>query len=86
MRVKNKSELCFFSCYIGFIWQDFGSRGTAGVTSLRKDQGLLPCWTRPVPAGSKTDPLLAKAEPIGEAGGASVITYLRKGKNAAQQL
>ena len=28
-----------------------------------------------------TDPPLAKAEPISNAGGASVVTYLRKGKN-----
>ncbi|KAK4811066.1 hypothetical protein QYF61_016352 [Mycteria americana] len=35
----------------------------------------------PVPDGSKTDPLLAKAEPVSDADGASMITYLRKGKN-----
>ena len=34
-----------------------------------------------MPAGSKTDPLLAKAEPISDGGSASVITYLRKGKS-----
>ncbi|KAM9590860.1 uncharacterized protein ACIBXB_005909 [Morphnus guianensis] len=33
-----------------------------------------------MPAGSKTDPPLAKAEPISNSGSASVITYLRKGK------
>ena len=31
-------------------------------------------------AGSKTDLLLAKAEPISNSGSASVITYLRKAK------
>ncbi|GAB0207745.1 AN1-type zinc finger protein 5-like [Grus japonensis] len=33
-----------------------------------------------MPAGSKTDPLLAKAEPISDGGSASVITYLRRRK------
>jgi len=32
-----------------------------------------------MPAGSKTDPLLATAEPISDDGSASVIKYLRKG-------
>ena len=34
----------------------------------------------PMSARSKTDPLLAKAEPISDGGSASVITYLRRGK------
>ncbi|KAK4824794.1 hypothetical protein QYF61_019462 [Mycteria americana] len=33
----------------------------------------------PMPAGSKTDPPLAKAEPISNGGSASGITYLRRG-------
>ncbi|GAB0204021.1 epimerase family protein SDR39U1 [Grus japonensis] len=33
-----------------------------------------------MPAGSNTDPPLAKAEPISDSGSASVITYLRRGK------
>ncbi|PKU45778.1 vps10 domain-containing receptor 2 [Limosa lapponica baueri] len=52
----------------------------SGVASVRRDQELLLCWTEPVPAISKTDPPLAKADPVSDAGGASVITYLRKGK------
>ena len=35
-----------------------------------------------MPAGSKTDPPLAKAEPISNSGSASVITYLRKSKRS----
>jgi len=31
-------------------------------------------------AGSKTDPLLAKAEPISDSGRASMVTSLRRGK------
>ncbi|GAB0185856.1 hypothetical protein GRJ2_001050900 [Grus japonensis] len=34
-----------------------------------------------MPAGSKTDPLLAKAEPISDSGSASGITELRTGKH-----
>ena len=38
-------------------------------------------------AGSKTDPLLAKAEPISDGGSASVIAYLRRReKNHPAQL
>jgi len=33
-----------------------------------------------MPAGSKTDPLLAKAKPISDGGGASGITQVRKGE------
>ena len=36
----------------------------------------------PMPAGSKTDPLLAKAKPISSSGSASGITYLRWGKKS----
>jgi len=47
------------------------------VSSCEK---LPPCLIKPVPAGSKMDPLLPKAEPISNGGSASVITYLRKGR------
>jgi len=50
------------------------------VSSVRRHQDLLPCWAQPVPASSKTDPLLAKAEPISDSGDTSVTTHLRKGK------
>ena len=65
---------------IGFLLQDFGSRGAVGVASVTKCRKLPPCPIEPMPARSKTDPLLAKAEPISDGGSASVITYLR-GKN-----
>ncbi|GAB0180080.1 epimerase family protein SDR39U1 [Grus japonensis] len=39
-----------------------------------------------MPAGSKTDPLLAKAEPISDSGSASGITELRRGENNQEQL
>ncbi|GAB0207045.1 epimerase family protein SDR39U1 [Grus japonensis] len=51
------------------------------MASVRRCQKLPPCQTEPVPASSKMDPPLAKAETISNGGSASVITYLRKGKN-----
>jgi len=50
------------------------------VASVRSCEKLLPCLLKPVPAGSKTDPPLAKAEPISDGGSASGITELRKGR------
>ena len=38
-----------------------------------------------MPAGSKMDLLLAKAKPISNSGSASVITYLRRGKEVTVQ-
>ncbi|GAB0205645.1 hypothetical protein GRJ2_003030100 [Grus japonensis] len=38
-----------------------------------------------MPAGSKTDPLLAKAKPISDGGSTSGIMYLRKKKKIRQQ-
>jgi len=48
------------------------------VASLRSCQKLPPCLIKPMPAGSKMDPPLAKAEPISNSGSASMITYLRR--------
>ena len=64
---------------IGFAWQCFGSRGDAEVASVRSCWKLPLCPIEPMPAGSKTDPLLAKAEPIStQSGSASGIMYLRR--------
>ena len=66
------------------MWQGFGSRGAVGVASVRNCEKLSSCMVEPVPAGSKTDPLLANAKPVSDGGSTSVITYLRKGtKNSA---
>jgi len=46
---------------------------------VRSCQKLPPCLIEPMPDGSKTDPLLAKAEPISDGGHTSVIMYLRRG-------
>ena len=55
--------------------------GAAGVASVGRGKGLPPCQTEPVPASSKMDAPLAKAGPISDVGSASVVTYLRRGKN-----
>ena len=65
---------------IGFTWQGFGSGGPAEVASVRTCQKLPLCPIEPMPAGSKMDPQLAKAEPINDSGSASGIIYLRRGK------
>jgi len=41
---------------------------------------MSPCQTEPIPASSKTTPLLAKAELVGDVDSTSMIAYLRKGK------
>jgi len=51
------------------------------MSSVRRCQKLRLCPTEPVPDGSKTDPLLAKAKPISDGGRTSVITYLRRKKS-----
>jgi len=44
------------------------------VASVRSCGKLPPCLIKSVPAGSKMDPLLAKARPISDGGSASGIT------------
>jgi len=56
------------------VWQGFGSGEAAGLVSVRSCQKLPPYLIEPMPAGSKTDPLVAKAEPISKGGRASGIT------------
>lgn len=50
------------------------------MASVRRHQELPLCQTEMFPAGSKTDPLLPKAEPLSSAVGTSVITHLRTAK------
>jgi len=45
-----------------------------GVASVRNCEKLPPCLIKPEPAGSRTDPPLAKAKPISDGGSASGIT------------
>jgi len=65
----------------GFEWQGFGSEGgTTGLHSVRSCWKLPLCPIEPVPAISKTNLLLAKAEPISDGGTTSVTTYLQRKK------
>jgi len=54
--------------------------GAIGVASMRSCKKIPPCLIKPVPAGSKTDPLLAKAKPFRDSSSASVRAYLRRGR------
>ena len=55
--------------------------GVTGVASVRSCWKLPLCSREPIPAGSKTDPLPAKAKPISDSGNASVIMFLRRKKS-----
>jgi len=77
--VRAKSKMWKKGCY-GFVWQGFCSGGAIGVNSVRSCEKLPPCLIKPVPAGSKTELLLAKAKPISENGNTSVITDVRRGR------
>jgi len=50
------------------------------VPSVRRCQKLSLSPIEPVSASSKTDLLLAKAEPISDGGSTSVTTYIRGGE------
>lgn len=58
----------------------------AVVAFVRRHQKLPLYWTEAVPAGSKTDPLLPKADPNSDTGDTLLKTYLRKGKIGVQEL
>lgn len=59
--------------------------GATGVASMRSCLKLPACPTKPMPASSRQDPLVARAEPIRDGGGASGITPVRSGGNIAAQ-
>jgi len=59
---------------IQFAWPSFGCMGATEVASVRSCQKLPLCPMEPVPAGSKMDSLLAKAEPTTVGGRAPGIT------------
>lgn len=68
------------SPYIGLgskIWLVVGLQG------WRRFQKFTPCLTEPLPDGSKMDLEPAKPEPMTKAGGTSLPTCLRRGKNCS---
>lgn len=72
-KTEQELERMYLLCVVGLVV------GAAGVASVRKHQELPLCQIEPVPAGSKTDLPLAKAEPISSVCGTSVIIGLRSG-------
>lgn len=58
----------------GFTWQGFSSGFAARVAFVRSWWKLPLCPMEPVPAGSKMQLLLVKAEPISDGGRASGVT------------
>ena len=48
------------------------------MASVRSCKKLVLCSIKPMPAGSKNDPLLAKAKPISNSSSTSAITSLRE--------
>lgn len=68
MFMSERRSRIFSPHCIWFVWQGFGSVcvEATGVASVRSYQNLPPFPTDPMPAGSKTDPSLAKDEPISD--------------------
>ena len=50
------------------------------MASVRSCKTLPQCLIKPVLAGSKMDPPLAKAKPVSDGGSGFVVKYLRKGR------
>lgn len=67
------------------MWQSSGSGEAAGVASVGRHQELPPYQTDPDPADLKTDPLLAKAEPISDCSRAADIKHILKKETTTLQ-
>lgn len=67
-------------CVLGLHGQVLVVVGTTAVTSVRSYWKLPQCPTKPMPGGSKTGPLLAKAKPIRGCGNSSEVSFLRREK------
>jgi len=67
--------------FIWFIWQGFVVEGVGSKGGFCEKTLEAAPLLEPVPAGSKMDPLLAKAEPISDIGSTSVTIYLRNSEN-----
>lgn len=73
-------------CIMTLYWV-LGAREQVAIemASVRSCNKLSLCPTKPVLAGSRTDPLLTKAEPISHGGSAAGIMHLKEGKTAVKQ-
>ena len=79
-------ELFIQSC-LGCRCPDDGSSWGAGAASVRGEQGLPGArhsWLQLASVSAATIPPQDTPEPISQAGGTPVETYLRKGKNTTQ--
>lgn len=65
---------------LGFHGKIFAGRGASGVTTLRRHKKLPPHQAKPVPAASRTDLLVVRAETINDLGSTHLNIYLRKCK------
>lgn len=58
----------FYFCFFSLLREAFGSRGSAGLVSVRRHKMLSLCQRQTAADNSKMDLLLAKTESITDAG------------------
>jgi len=75
---ENCNRIC--TGVMGLCGKVLVAGGVVGVASMRSCEKLPPHLIKPGPAGSKTDPPLAKAKPVSDGGSTSLITDLRRGR------
>lgn len=80
-REKGRAAPQLSLCSKLLLWG--GGVGRLQGWSMWVDTRNCLCWANPAPAASKTWPMLAKHNPISSAGGASVLTYVRKDEKSA---
>jgi len=81
----NKVDL-FRRSVTGLHGKVLGGGAAIGMASARRCEKFPPCLIQLVPAGSKRDLLLTKAQPVSHDGSTSVITHLRRGKKTAVKM
>lgn len=72
-------KMCW--AYLAKFWW----KGAAGMDCDRRNQELPPSQTEPVPVNSRTDLLLASAEPVRDTGGTSAMIYLKRDHTMEQK-
>lgn len=77
-------EDCKREVYQGCVAR-YRKRRTSEVVSVRKCQSFPSGLTEPMPAGSRTDSLLAKSESISNGGSAFGITLLNRGRRSERK-
>lgn len=77
------SKKGIYTVFVAWFWY-WDGRAT-GLASVIRYYKLSLCPMDPIPAGTKMDLLLAKAEPITDGGNTSGIKELRRGKSCSVQ-